>query len=52
MYLWDVGTMKRSRTGDLSVVRDSIMLVASHVTFDQVWVCGPAVTGVSYYQSP
>lgn len=58
----DVGTMKRRRTGDSRVVRNSLMKVAGDtiwdhgrvlayaVTGDHVWVYGPAAAGACYYQ--
>jgi hypothetical protein len=56
--------MKRGRTGDSSVMRNSLMWVASDAAWDHggalacaatrhyVWVCGPATAVVYYHQRP
>lgn len=64
----DLVMMKRGRTSDSRIVRNSLMWVANDATWDPWWggswsvllligeghvsVHGPAVTGVRYYQRP
>ena len=59
-----VGTVKRGRTGDLRVVRNSLMCVAGdaiwhhcevlayNATRGHVWTPGPISARVIYYQRP
>ena len=60
----DVGTMKRGRTGDLRIVRISLMLVAGDVTWnsgrvlaydvtrDHIEIYDPTAAGVCYQLKP
>jgi hypothetical protein len=46
----DVYTMKRGRTGDSRVLRNSLVRVASDATRGCGEICGPAAVGVCYHQ--